>query len=106
MTTKDPIPKSTIFSHVLSTIQYDHFLAGVSGGVISSFLLHPFDLVKVRFQVTESKNPLQSLPYRPRYNGLVDDEPGGFMVVVIGSIGSDLAEIINDGIFDKFWFSI
>ncbi|CAF0791961.1 unnamed protein product [Didymodactylos carnosus] len=72
MTTKDPIPKSTIFSHVLSTIQYDHFLAGVSGGVISSFLLHPFDLVKVRFQVTESKNPLQSLPYRPRYNGLVD----------------------------------
>jgi solute carrier family 25 (mitochondrial folate transporter), member 32 len=61
-------------SRVLSTIQYNQFLAGLSGGVVSSLILHPFDLVKIRFQVTESKliNPSVSLPYRPHYKSLLD----------------------------------
>ena len=61
-------------SRILSTIQYNQFLAGLSGGVVSSLILHPFDLVKIRFQVTESKGANQhpSLPYRPHYTSLVD----------------------------------
>lgn len=68
----------SLFSRVLSTIQYNQFLAGLSGGVVSSFILHPFDLVKIRFQVTEVKASHPSpylastLPYRPLYNSLVD----------------------------------
>ena len=64
----------TLFSRVLSTIQYNQFLAGLSGGVASSLILHPFDLVKIRFQVTETKAPIPntSLPYRPHYTGLLN----------------------------------
>jgi solute carrier family 25 folate transporter 32 len=63
-----------LISRVLSTIQYNQFLAGLSGGVVSSLILHPFDLVKIRFQVTETKRPIQntSLPYRPHYTGLLN----------------------------------
>jgi solute carrier family 25 folate transporter 32 len=63
-----------LFSRVLSTIQYNQFLAGLSGGVVSSLILHPFDLVKIRFQVTETKSLIQnsSLPYRPHYTSLFD----------------------------------
>lgn len=64
----------SVFSRVLSTIQYNQFLAGLSGGVVSSLILHPFDLVKIRFQVTETKQPIHSssLPYRPHYSSLLD----------------------------------
>ncbi|CAF1371609.1 unnamed protein product [Adineta ricciae] len=64
----------TLLSRVLSSIQYNQFLAGLSGGVVSSLILHPFDLVKVRFQVTETKFvvPNSSLPYRPHYTSLFD----------------------------------
>ena len=64
----------TLLTRVVSTIQYDQFLAGLSGGVVSSLLLHPFDLVKIRFQVTETKitSPSSSLPYRPYYRSLSD----------------------------------
>jgi len=64
----------SLFSRVLSTIQYNQFLAGLSGGVISSLILHPFDLIKIRFQVTETKSLIQntSLPYRPLYTSLFD----------------------------------
>ena len=31
-------------------IRYEHLLAGVSGGVTSTLILHPLDLIKIRFQ--------------------------------------------------------
>ena len=34
-----------VFSHM----KYEHLVAGVSGGVTSSVVLHPLDLIKVRF---------------------------------------------------------
>lgn len=37
--------KTTIFSHV----KYEHMVAGVSGGVTSTLILHPLDLIKIRF---------------------------------------------------------
>ena len=36
----------------LSGVRYEHLLAGVSGGVISTCVLHPLDLLKIRFVVT------------------------------------------------------
>lgn len=42
----------------------EHLLAGVSGGVASTLILHPLDLVKIRFAVSDG------LSSRPQYNGL------------------------------------
>ena len=35
---------------VSDNIKYEHLVAGLTGGVASTLVLHPFDLVKVRFQ--------------------------------------------------------
>ena len=37
--------KKSLFSHV----KYEHLVAGVSGGVTSTLILHPLDLIKIRF---------------------------------------------------------
>jgi len=50
------------FSH----LRMEHLLAGVSGGVASTLILHPLDLVKIRFAVNDG------LSSRPQYNGLYD----------------------------------
>lgn len=34
----------------LSThVKYEHLVAGISGGVTSTLILHPLDLIKIRF---------------------------------------------------------
>jgi len=38
------------------TIKYEHLLAGISGGAISTLLLHPLDLLKIRFAVDDGTN--------------------------------------------------
>jgi len=35
---------------LLAGVRWEHCAAGVSGGVISTLVLHPLDLIKVRFQ--------------------------------------------------------
>jgi solute carrier family 25 folate transporter 32 len=40
-----PSRKITVFSHV----KYEHLVAGISGGVASTLILHPLDLIKIRF---------------------------------------------------------
>lgn len=35
----------TIFKH----LKYEHLIAGITGGVASTLLLHPLDLIKIRF---------------------------------------------------------
>jgi len=48
----------------LSHLRMEHLLAGVSGGVASTLVLHPLDLVKIRFAVNDG------LHSRPKYDGL------------------------------------
>lgn len=36
---------ATLFKHV----RYEHLVAGITGGVTSTLLLHPLDLLKIRF---------------------------------------------------------
>lgn len=53
----------------LSNIRWEHFIAGISGGVVSTVALHPLDLVKVRFQVNEGRSTVSN---RPQYTGIFD----------------------------------
>jgi solute carrier family 25 folate transporter 32 len=32
-----------------SGVKYEHLVAGLSGGVVSTLATHPFDLIKLRF---------------------------------------------------------
>jgi len=52
-----------LFAHV----RYEHLIAGVSGGVASTLILHPLDLIKIRFAVSDGQ-----VSVRPQYTGLVN----------------------------------
>jgi hypothetical protein len=47
-------PLLTLFSTLRPrrSVQWEHLVAGVSGGVVATLVLHPLDLVKIRFQGT------------------------------------------------------
>uniref|UniRef100_A0A6M2DQM7 Solute carrier family 25 member 32 n=1 Tax=Xenopsylla cheopis TaxID=163159 RepID=A0A6M2DQM7_XENCH len=51
----------SLFSHV----KYEHLIAGISGGVTSTLILHPLDLIKIRFAVNDGRTIAT-----PRYSGL------------------------------------
>ncbi|EZA61844.1 mitochondrial folate transporter/carrier isoform X2 [Ooceraea biroi] len=51
--------------NVLSNFKYEYFVAGISGGVVSTLMLHPLDLIKIRFAVNDGHTNTA-----PRYNGL------------------------------------
>lgn len=40
---------STRKNGLLAHVKYEHMVAGVSGGVTSTLILHPLDLLKIRF---------------------------------------------------------
>lgn len=48
-TMKNPNSSSTKLAALLSHIKYEHLVAGISGGVTSTLILHPLDLIKIRF---------------------------------------------------------
>lgn len=50
-----------LFSHV----KIENLVAGLSGGVVSTLVLHPLDLVKIRFAVSDG------LELRPKYSGIL-----------------------------------
>lgn len=52
-------------------IRLEHLYAGVSGGVISTLILHPLDLVKIRFQVNEGAPSAAGSSGRPAYQGMI-----------------------------------
>lgn len=61
MSTTNSKPKLTLFSGV----KYEHMVAGVSGGVASTLILHPLDLIKIRFAVNDGRTLAA-----PQYKGL------------------------------------
>ncbi|XP_054265797.1 mitochondrial folate transporter/carrier-like isoform X1 [Macrosteles quadrilineatus] len=56
----NPNSKLALFKHV----KYEHLIAGITGGVTSTLLLHPLDLIKIRFAVNDGRTPV------PQYHGL------------------------------------
>lgn len=53
---------------LFSTVKWEHLVAGVSGGAFSTLVLHPLDLVKIRFQVNEGVTI--GAASRPQYQGI------------------------------------
>ncbi|GJQ67971.1 hypothetical protein Trydic_g10638 [Trypoxylus dichotomus] len=51
---------------LLSHIKYEHLLAGISGGAISTLILHPLDLMKIRFAVCDGRTTV------PQYSSLTN----------------------------------
>lgn len=49
---------------IFSSVQYEHMVAGVSGGAISTLILHPLDLIKIRFAVNDGTSK------HPQYNNI------------------------------------
>ena len=37
------------FVNTLKSAKFEHMVAGMSGGVVSTLVLHPLDLLKIRF---------------------------------------------------------
>ncbi|TRY72311.1 hypothetical protein TCAL_05380 [Tigriopus californicus] len=65
-----PPSSSSFFRTMVSTfrtIKYEHLVAGVSGGVVSTLILHPLDLLKIRFAVDDGKSIEK---HRPQYSSL------------------------------------
>ncbi|KAJ8005443.1 hypothetical protein DPEC_G00146700 [Dallia pectoralis] len=50
---------------VYSHVHIESLVAGLIGGVVSTLVLHPLDLVKIRFAVSDG------LDVRPKYNGVI-----------------------------------
>ncbi|KAM4705502.1 solute carrier family 25 member 32 [Rhinophrynus dorsalis] len=59
-----PASPLTVLCQVFSHVRYENLVAGLSGGVISTLVLHPLDLVKIRFAVSDG------LEVRPQYRGI------------------------------------
>lgn len=47
------------------SVRMEHLFAGIAGGVVSTLMLHPLDLLKIRFAVDDGK-----VGNRPEYRGL------------------------------------
>ena len=79
----------TRMASYVSHVRYEHLVAGMSGGVASTLILHPLDLIKIRFAGKFrffSPHSCTSIIYdfpllvvsdgqvsiRPQYNGLLD----------------------------------
>jgi len=54
----------------LSGVRYEHLVAGVGGGVVATSILHPLDLLKIRFAVNDGQWQL-SPSTRPTYRSTV-----------------------------------
>ncbi|XP_055334806.1 mitochondrial folate transporter/carrier-like isoform X2 [Paramacrobiotus metropolitanus] len=56
-----PIAPSSALTRLNSILhrpeQLEHLVAGISGGVVSTLVLHPLDLIKVRFAVNDGTSP-------------------------------------------------
>ena len=46
----DSLPINKRVKELFVGLKWEHMAAGVSGGVMSTLVLHPLDLVKIRFQ--------------------------------------------------------
>lgn len=66
MSQKDDGRNAGFFSF-LSHVKSGHLIAGVSGGVISTLCVHPFDLLKIRLAVNDG-----AVSSRPQYRGFLN----------------------------------
>lgn len=58
-------PSGTLFT-VFKHLKYEYLVAGITGGVISTLVLHPLDLIKIRLAVNDGHSQCS-----PRYRGSI-----------------------------------
>ncbi|GJQ69539.1 hypothetical protein Trydic_g6638 [Trypoxylus dichotomus] len=51
----------------LNHVKYEHLIAGLSGGLVSTLCLHPLDVIKIRFAVHDGHTELT-----PKYSGITN----------------------------------
>lgn len=51
----------------LNLLKYEHLIAGVSGGLTATLILHPLDVIKIRFAVNDGKTTST-----PKYSGIAN----------------------------------
>ncbi|XP_046438983.1 mitochondrial folate transporter/carrier-like isoform X2 [Daphnia pulex] len=61
----------TALLHRYKQIKYEHLVAGIAGGVVSTSILHPLDTIRTRLAVSGSQLICANVR-RPHYGGLVD----------------------------------
>ncbi|XP_036395383.1 mitochondrial folate transporter/carrier-like [Megalops cyprinoides] len=59
-----PLSRTGSLRRLFGHVKYENLVAGLSGGVVSTLVLHPLDLVKIRFAVSDG------LELRPKYTGI------------------------------------
>nr|CAH0101155.1 unnamed protein product [Daphnia galeata] len=64
------LPMTALFRRY-QQIKYEHLVAGIAGGVVSSTILHPLDTIRTRLAVNGSQLICAGVR-RPHYGGLVD----------------------------------
>lgn len=37
------------YKNIFKHVKYEHMVAGITGGITSTLILHPLDLIKIRF---------------------------------------------------------
>ncbi|XP_061182310.1 solute carrier family 25 member 32-like isoform X1 [Saccostrea echinata] len=95
---------------ILRHVKWEHLVAGVSGGAASTLLLHPLDLVKIRFQVNEGTATVGHID-RPEYRGIVDAfrtirKTSGFTGLYQGVKPNVLGSASSWGFYFMFYNSI
>jgi solute carrier family 25 folate transporter 32 len=63
--------QSNWFSSILESLNFDVLIAGLTGGAISTLILHPLDVIKIQLQVSEN----HSLRERKVYKNMRDVIP-------------------------------
>lgn len=99
-----PVTKSLIHH-----IKWEYLAAGVSGGVVSTLVLHPLDLVKIRFQVHEGYGV--AVRERPQYSGVIHAmrsifNTGGFTGLYQGVTPNVWGAGLSWGLYFFFYNSI
>ncbi|XP_045181514.1 mitochondrial folate transporter/carrier-like isoform X1 [Mercenaria mercenaria] len=102
--TSRPAPKS-----LLQHVKWEYLAAGISGGVVSTLVLHPLDLVKIRFQVHEGYGV--AVTKRPQYQGMFHAlrsifSTGGFTGLYQGVTPNVWGAGISWGLYFFFYNSI
>ena len=98
---KEALSRSLSGSHILIRFFFCFiFFLGVMGGLISTTVMHPVDLVQKRIQVQEKKN----VPVKDRYRGIVDAliktaEQNGILGLYEGMHVSYLSNISKNSVF-------
>lgn len=53
--------------NILTQLKYEHLIAGVSGGAVSTLALHPLDVIKIRLAANDGHSNKT-----PKYNGILN----------------------------------